>query len=183
MKRVLLTGMSGTGKSTVIRCLAGLGYKAIDTDDGLSEWVLLPADSQVRYSSADGEWLWREDRVQQLLSTEDAAVLFVSGCARNQVRFYPLFDHIVLLTAPTGVILERRATRTTNPYGKRPDEVAHVLQLRQTVEPLLRRAASLELDTSVPVNEVLNAILDAVGARPSEQIHCCGAERRRLPGP
>src|SRR5215470_14919911 len=37
MKRVLLTGMSGTGKSSVIRALADLGYKAIDTDDGWCE--------------------------------------------------------------------------------------------------------------------------------------------------
>jgi predicted ATPase len=33
MKRVLLTGMSGTGKSTVIKELAARGYKAVDTDD------------------------------------------------------------------------------------------------------------------------------------------------------
>jgi energy-coupling factor transporter ATP-binding protein EcfA2 len=36
MKRILLTGMSGTGKSSVIRELAGLGYKAIDADS--DEW-------------------------------------------------------------------------------------------------------------------------------------------------
>jgi putative protein kinase ArgK-like GTPase of G3E family len=36
VKRVLLTGMSGTGKSTVIGELATLGYKAIDTD--ADEW-------------------------------------------------------------------------------------------------------------------------------------------------
>lgn len=162
MKRVLLTGMSGTGKSTVIRRLAELGYKTIDTDDGLSEWAPLPGDSQVRYSSADGEWLWREDRVQRLLSTEDTDVLFVSGCARNQVKFYPQFDHVILLSAPAGLIADRLATRTTNPYGKRPDDLAHVLQLLQTVEPMLRRAASLEVDTSVPVNDVVRTILDAV---------------------
>jgi hypothetical protein len=33
MKRVLLTGMSGTGKSTVINELTARGYKAVDTDD------------------------------------------------------------------------------------------------------------------------------------------------------
>lgn len=31
MKRVLLTGMSGVGKSTVAERLSALGYKAVDT--------------------------------------------------------------------------------------------------------------------------------------------------------
>ncbi len=40
MKRVLLTGMSGTGKSTLIRELSARGYKAVDADsDEWSEWV------------------------------------------------------------------------------------------------------------------------------------------------
>jgi dephospho-CoA kinase len=34
VKRVLLTGISGVGKSTVIQHLAARGYKAVDTDDG-----------------------------------------------------------------------------------------------------------------------------------------------------
>ena len=33
MKRVLITGMSGTGKSTVIAELAARGYKAVDVDE------------------------------------------------------------------------------------------------------------------------------------------------------
>jgi hypothetical protein len=45
MKRVLLTGMSGTGKSTVINELSARGYKAVDTDyHGLSELVTAPQD-------------------------------------------------------------------------------------------------------------------------------------------
>jgi dephospho-CoA kinase len=51
VKRVLLTGMSGTGKSTLIRLLAARGYKAVDTDtDEWSEWVTTPGDG-----AADGE--------------------------------------------------------------------------------------------------------------------------------
>ena len=34
MKRILVTGMSGTGKSTVINRLATLGYRAVDSDYG-----------------------------------------------------------------------------------------------------------------------------------------------------
>jgi GTPase SAR1 family protein len=40
VKRVLLTGMSGTGKSTLIGELVARGFKAVDLDeDGWSEWV------------------------------------------------------------------------------------------------------------------------------------------------
>ena len=46
MKRVFLTGMYGTGKSTVISELAARGYKAVDTDyGGWSEVVEVPAIS------------------------------------------------------------------------------------------------------------------------------------------
>jgi shikimate kinase len=162
MKRVLLTGMSGTGKSTVISELRARGFKAVDTDDnGLSEWVAVPLDEPTGLGPGK-DWVWREDRIQDLLSTDDAEVLFVSGCSPNQGRFYPQFDHIVLLTAPAAVIVERLATRTTNPYGKHPDEVARVLYLQQTVEPLLRRGAGLEVVTSAPLDQVVGTVIRLV---------------------
>jgi shikimate kinase len=108
------------------------------------------------------DWVWREDRIQDLLSTDDADMLFISGCAPNQGKFYAQFDHIVLLTAPAAVIVERLGTRTTNPYGKHPDEVARILYLQQTVEPLLRRGAGLEVDTTASLDHVVATILGLV---------------------
>ena len=72
MKRILLTGMSGTGKSAVVGALVDRGFKAIDTDYGWCE------------EAEDGEWLWSEPKVQELLSTEDADVLFVAGALRTR---------------------------------------------------------------------------------------------------
>ena len=100
--------------------------------------------------------------MRELLSTEDADVLFVSGTASNQVSFYRQFEHIVLLSAPGPLIIERLAGRTNNPYGKDPDELARVLGHVRTVEPLLRRAATLEVNTSVPLEQVLQTILRRV---------------------
>lgn len=162
MKRILVTGMSGTGKSTVIGELAARGYKAIDADtDEYSEWVEVVGDTGALGSPAWGakDWMWREDRVQALLSTEDADVLFVSGCAANMRAFLPQFDHVVLLSAPAAVLVERLATRTSNAYGKDPEEVARVLELVESVEPLLRRAADHELDASAPLADVVAALL------------------------
>jgi dephospho-CoA kinase len=162
VQRVLITGMSGTGKSTVLRELAARGFKTVDTDyGGWTELVDMPPGVR----SADGgtqEWLWKEERMANLLSAEDAEVLFVSGAARNQGRFYPLFDRIILLTAPAAVILERLASRTNNPYGKLAAERDQVIALKDAVEPHLRRTAHMEIDTSVPLQEVVARILATV---------------------
>jgi dephospho-CoA kinase len=159
MKRVLLTGMSGTGKSTVIDVLAARGYKAVDADyNGYSELVTAPADEPTGMEPGQ-DWVWREDRIRDLLSTEDTDVLFLSGCSPNQGKFYGQFDHIVLLTAPAGILVQRLASRSNNPYGKRPEEVARVLHLQQSVEPLLRSGAGLEIDTSIPLDQVVAKVL------------------------
>jgi dephospho-CoA kinase len=152
VKRILLTGMSGTGKSSVIRELVARGYKAIDTDDGYCE------------PQPDGRQMWREDAIQALLTTEDAEVLFVAGCEENQAKFHPQFDDIVLLSAPLETLIERLATRTTNPYGKAPEQLRRFLDDVETVEPLLRQVASHEVRTTVPLNDVLTTVLRLVEA-------------------
>ena len=153
MKRALITGMSGTGKSSLLDQLAARGYRTVDTDYG------------DYFHTVDGERLWREDQVSALLdSTADEApgVLFIQGTTRNQVRFYPRFDHIILLSAPPEILAERLAARTTNPYGKDPAELAETLHYQQTVEPLLRASVTLEVVTTVPVAQVAAIVLDHV---------------------
>jgi shikimate kinase len=165
VKRILLTGMSGTGKSTIICELAARGYKAVDADcDEFSEWVEVigGSDSFESPVEVDRDWVWQEDRIQDLLSTEDTDVLFLSGCAENMGKFLPQFDHVILLSSPADVIVERLRTRTTNLYGKHPDEIARVLGLVETVEPLLRRAARHEIDTSKCLEEVVATLLRLV---------------------
>jgi hypothetical protein len=108
------------------------------------------------------DWAWREDCIRELLSTDDVEVLFLSGCSPNQGKFYPQFDHIVLLTAPAAVLVAPLANRTTNSYGKHPDEVARVFALQQTVEPLLRAGAELEVDTSAPLDQIVATVLRLV---------------------
>jgi predicted ATPase len=60
-----------------------------------------------------------------------------------------------------------RGHRTTNPYGRDPAELAETLQYQQTVEPLLRASATLEVVITVPVARVADIVLDHVlGTKP-----------------
>lgn len=162
MKRILVTGMSGTGKSTITAELAARGYKAVDADcDEYSEWAECASDDDALGPPVEAgrDWVWRETAIQDLLSTEDAETLYLSGCAENMRMFLPQFDHIVLLSAPVDVIVARLRARTNNPYGKRPEEVARVLDLTRSVEPLLRRVADCEIDTSADLTVVVEKLL------------------------
>ena len=143
MRRILVTGMSGTGKSTALAELAQRGFRVVDTDDPpWSEW-----------SESDGGYVWREDLVTDLLAGDDGPTLYVSGTVSNQGRFYPRFDAVVLLSAPAEVLLERIESRTTNDYGKSAEERALILEHIAEVEPLLRAGCTHEIDAAQPLGE------------------------------
>ena len=133
--------------------LRARGYKAVDVGEpGWSEY------------DAEGDWVWREERIRELLAEDDADLLFISGCATNQVKFYEHFDHVILLSAPPEVLLERLSSRSTNSYGKSPMERADVLRYVRTVEPQLRRTAGHEIETTVSVDEGVAILLQLVSA-------------------
>ena len=156
-----MTGMSGTGKSSALAELGRHGYRVVETDEpGWSEWV------ESSDAVLGGEWLWDEDRMTELLLDDDGRMLFVQGCVRNQAKFYDRFDAVVLLSAPAEVTLERIAHRTTNDFGKNPEERRQILQDLTTVEPLLRTSCTHELDASRPLPEIV-ADLIAIAEGPT----------------
>lgn len=80
------------------------------------------------------------------------------GTVENQGDFYDRFEHVVLLTAPLEVPLERCRTRTTNPYGRTPEQQADIRRCVREVEPLLRAGATLVLDGRRPVAELADVV-------------------------
>jgi hypothetical protein len=64
--------------------------------------------------------------------------------------------------APAAVIKERLLTRKTNSYGKHAEDMAEVLGYLETVEPLLRRGATFEIVTTIPLEAVVEKLLEHV---------------------
>lgn len=147
MASILVTGMSGTGKSTVLAELARRGFDTVDTDEG--DWITV----------VDGEPLWREPLIDELLSVTRTSHLIVAGTVANQGRFYDRFDAVVLLSAPVDVIVGRLRTRTTNDFGKSADERTRILRDIAEFEPVLRAGATHEVDTTRPETDVVESVL------------------------
>jgi len=141
--------MSGTGKSSVLAELERRGFEVVDTDiGGWSVW-----------SDLAGGYVWREDRIAELLDRHEGRTLYVSGTVSNQSAFYPRFDAVVLLHAPADALLARIATRTTNDYGKSAGERDVVLRDLAEVEPLLRATCTHEIDATQPLDTVVAQIV------------------------
>ncbi len=145
MRRILVTGMSGTGKSSALERLRLFGFRTVDTDEG--EWT--------EWSEAEGGYVWREERIADLLAADDGPSLYVSGTVSNQGRFYDRFDAVVLLSAPANVLLSRIESRTTNPYGKTGAQRALVLRDLAEAEPRLRWTCTHEIDATQPLPDVV----------------------------
>ena len=143
--------MSGTGKSSALAELARRGFRTVDTDE--PGWTIEDA----------GEW-WDERRIRELLG-EDGPTLFVSGTVSNQGRFYDRFDSVVLLSAPAEVLLERISMRTTNAYGKSAADQQRILVHLREVEPLLRATCTHEIDATLPLEAVVERLVEIGAAR------------------
>ena len=151
---MLVTGMSGTGKSSVLAGLGRRGFVVIDTDaPGWTEW-----------SDDEGGYVWREERITELLDGDGDTALFVSGTVSNQGRFYPRFDEVVSLSAPAAVLLRRIETRTTNPFGKTAEQRETILRDLAQVEPLLRQTCTLEVDATRPLSEIVGQLAELARA-------------------
>ncbi|MGL5443017.1 MAG: AAA family ATPase [[Mycobacterium] stephanolepidis] len=141
MARVLVTGMSGTGKSTLLAELACRGFRTVDTDyDG---WTL-----------PDGGW----DAVRMVALLNRYPDVVVSGTVDNQVDVYDSFGHVVLLSVPLQVAIARVSSRTNNPYGRTEIERAEIARYTEEVEPLLRQSATVELDGRLSVAELAERV-------------------------
>jgi dephospho-CoA kinase len=152
MTVVLVTGMSGTGKSTLLGELSRRGRQVVDLDD---------PDWSVEVPTADGddlEQLWDEERVAALLDETGDEPLVIAGCASNQGGFYDRLAAVVLLSAPVEVLRGRLAARQTNDFGKAPYELDRILRDLVEVEPLLRATATCELDATEPVGDLADAV-------------------------
>jgi shikimate kinase len=150
MRRILVTGMSGTGKSSALERLRLLGFRAVDTDEG--NWT--------EWSDGEGGYVWREELIAELLAGDGGPTLYVSGTVSNQGRFYDRFDAVVLLSAPANVLLDRIEARTTNPYGKTAKQRELVLRDLEEVEPRLRRTCTHEIDATQPLAEIVTQLAE-----------------------
>lgn len=169
--RTLITGIAGSGKSTIVSELRRRGYRAIDLDDcGVCVWVNKQTGEQAEYVEGAGKgWIeqhrWQVviPRLIELLDSFPEEDIFVGGkVASVQVEdIGKVFDVLYLLRPSDPVVRERLGSRTSNKvnFAKTKEEREAITENRAKFEQICYEAGMIVLDNHGSVEEIVDRIL------------------------
>ena len=164
--KYLITGVAGSGKSSVARELRKRGYAAYDTETGFSyhinkktsEKAAYPANPTIEWYDAH-ERVFDEKILENLFKKHANETLFICSITANQKKYYPDFTKIFLLTADDETLVKRIETRTDNHFGKHPLELQRIISRHQSFDNELKEAGAVIIDSTRPMDEVVEQIL------------------------
>jgi len=148
MHRVLITGMSGTGKSTLLKALQKNENIVVDMD--YDDWNV--------YNAEIGERTIDVQRVLRLFEDNQNKDIFLTGCAVNQGSLYPYLTAVIVLTAPLDVMRQRIQSRAEHDFGKSLAEWEQIVNDKAEIEPLLVNGGHYVCDTNKDFSLVVREI-------------------------
>ncbi|HEX7633467.1 MAG TPA: AAA family ATPase [Candidatus Saccharimonadales bacterium] len=168
MPLFLVTGLPGTGKSTVCTELKKRGYEAYDGDyDHLAKWY--DADGQPIDESRERDrsmaFLQTHSRdiayevVKQLAAGATSKAVFLCADPENEDELVSLFEKVFALLVNEDERQKRLTTRTNNNWGKLPHEIEYDLGVKPVALERYRKYSYVILDASQPTHLVVDQIL------------------------
>jgi hypothetical protein len=159
MSAVLITGMSGAGKSTIAGVLARRGLASVDADDDPLLARSVDSDGNVvdDPSAPDFAWLsrhswaWDPARLDVLIRTAAPATLYVCGGAANELELADRFTQVFLLEMDEPTMLARRMRQagTTNGVAS-GDTCEHLRRRLPGHQDRLRAFGAIPIDARQP---------------------------------
>ena len=167
MKRFYITGVSGTGKSSVAEKLKEKGIPSIDIDEikGLCCWVNKNTQEISHWHSGIGgeffesyEYICDKKKLTDLMNNNKDIVVIV-GLADNQSDFLDLFDKIFLFHCDKKIFLKRIKDRTNHDFGKHKSEQKMILSWYKDFEKEMLERGAIPINTKKPLNVVVNKVI------------------------
>jgi len=150
---VVLTGLSGSGKSEAIRALEDLGYFCVDN---------LPTRLITRFADLTGRQDGQIERAALVVDMRDPAFLDQFPDALAALRKRPeLGAVLIFLDANDGALVRRFSeTRRPHPLGAETPLAERIVEERRRLDPI-RKIADDIFDTSeLTVHELRRAFMD-----------------------
>ena len=166
-RHVLVTGLSGTGKTTLYELFRNKNIPAADADQMLLKWGR--KGDQIEKGASFG-WLlknrpnWDVKELKELLRDNDE--IYVFGIALNMPKAaMKNFDQVIYLKAPSRLLKERLKIQRANPYGTTKAQRELVMFVKPALDFVASAAALVSkrlrlLDASVTPDRLFLEIIN-----------------------
>lgn len=169
--KILITGIAGTGKSTIIKALNERRIIAIDLHDipDLFFWQNKETGEKIDYAPIQSlEWFNSIDRfcdidmLNGILNQYDNVVV-AGTTSGNQKDFLSLFDKIILLQCEPQILTQRLKIRTNkSEYGKTKAEQEDNIEWQKEFDPLLISQGAIPVNTEGNLDGILSRIIEII---------------------
>jgi broad-specificity NMP kinase len=171
--KVLITGVAGTGKSTIAKALRQRNLFAVDFSDvkDMCFWQDVKTGEKVEYSPVHShEWFLTVKRIcdinilKQILAQKDDVI--VAGVASGNMNEYlPLFDKVILLQCGSQEnILRLKSRDNPSGYGKTEIEQKDNLEWQKNFDPQLLSYGAIPVNTEGDLEVVVDKIVTLIDA-------------------
>ncbi len=176
MALYFITGIAGSGKSTVLVELRARGFEAYDVDEAgpaTAKWHhdtsgFVHPKSSVKDADRTPEFLanhsWKVPRseVVALRNSARSKSVFLGGSIANEPELLDLFTHVFALNIDDETLQHRLATRTDNDWGKQQHELELTLSVNKRLRGEYKQQSYTVIDATQPLDTVISKILEHV---------------------
>ena len=167
--KILITGVSGTGKSTISKALKERGIISIDFSDvhGMCCWKDLTTKEKVQYSPIESlDWFNNKNffcdlnKLKEILD-QHKNIVMTGVAGGSTMEYLPLFDKVILLQCSPEIFTHRMKTRIPI-YGKTKAEQENAINWQKEFDPLLISQGAIPINTEGNLDDVINKIIQVV---------------------
>lgn len=165
---ILVTAVSGTGKSTVCKALQELGYDAIDIEslNGLHELVdektgeIIPGSMEQISEGID--WNCNLGKLEKLIESQSTDLVFYCGGMSNTDDAWNAFSSVVVLTVSDQTTEYRLSNRKSGEFGNTQLNRGWVLSWKHDLENRWLAKGGIRVDAEGSPKHVAETVIQSV---------------------
>lgn len=169
-RKILITGVTGVGKSTIVQTLKSLGYPATDIEriKGMFKVYRISTKKPFRnYDRTnpkhlhDADWLCDARKLKSLLKVQKPSLAFYGGIASNMDEIFPLFDKVFVLQLDKKALNERlrKGREGTDHLGAVQAARDVILGWKDWWEGEMKKKGAIFISANKSTEEVANEVL------------------------